>query len=229
MEKNTKTILIVVAVVIVLGLLGYYGYQQANKAVKSFLGGLTGQSNATNTKNPADLQNLMMQFAVGGAGVCEKTPEDKKACYTVFALREKNDSHCAKTGGSAKYIEACKQAVQAEKNGKSMVEAFAIISAVEEAENPPTEEPKPEEPPAKEEKNLLDAKTYEEGLAICNADPLPLCYFFLGGMFNRAEVCNYVAYDPDTYKECAEDAANGFAKSKEMVEAYRAAQKSAGQ
>lgn len=226
MDKKLKTILIVVAVVLVIGAIGYYGYLQVNKAIKGFLGGQGGQKGAT---NPMDIQNMMMQFATGGAGVCEKTPEDRKPCYTMFALREKNDSYCAKTGASAKFIEACKQAVQAEKNGKNMMEAFAIISAVDEAENPPSEPPKTEEPPAKEEKNLLDAKTYEEGLAICNADPMPLCYFFLGGMFNRPEVCNYVAYDPDAYKECSEDAANGFTKSKEMVEAYRAAQQSANQ
>ncbi|MFA5165827.1 MAG: hypothetical protein WC449_00800 [Candidatus Paceibacterota bacterium] len=222
MDKKLKTILIVVAVIVVIGVLGFYGYQQAKIALKKKVGELTGP------KGAMDIQNMMMQFAVGGAGVCEKTPEDKKPCYTMFALREKNDSYCPKTGGSAKFIEACKKSVQAMKEGKSIVEAYAFISAVEDAENPPSEPPTAEEPPAKE-KNLLDAKTYEEGLAMCNADPIPLCYFFLGGMFNKPEVCNYVAYDPDTYKECTEDAANGFAKSKEMVEAYRTAQKSADQ
>jgi len=220
MNKNLKIILIVAAVIAILGLGGYFLFQQAKKAATAKINELVNQNGFSDLIKQGGLENiqsLMMQFATGGAKVCEETPEDKRACYIMFALREKNDSYCPKADPNIKFVEACQKSVQATKEGKSLVEAYGFISAYEEKNNPEpptgqTPEPKPEE-----QKDVTQAKTYEEGLAMCNAEPLPLCYFFLGATFNRPDACNNLMFDSEAKKECDTDAAQGFADTKEMI------------
>lgn len=69
------------------------------------------------------------------------------------------------------------------------------------------------------EKSVLDAKTFEEGLAKCNEEPMALCYFLLGAKFDRPDACKHIPFDPDAIKECEGDAQNGFANAKEMIKA----------
>lgn len=73
-------------------------------------------------------------------------------------------------------------------------------------------------------KNVLDVKTYEEGLAMCEAEPIGLCYFFLGAKFDRPDVCEYLSSDPYGKKECEEDAKNGFVDTKKMIKLLQTAQ-----
>lgn len=75
-------------------------------------------------------------------------------------------------------------------------------------------------------KSVLDVKTYEEGLAMCKAEPAGfsgLCYLLLGAKFDRPDVCEQLSSDPYGKTECEVDAQKGFADAKLMIKLMKEA------